>query len=345
MKRFVEITFNIVFWIISIWVILQIVGLSLEEVEIIVEEGQETVIEMEVNLSPYFYYGMSLKVLLFYFVVFYLIPKTKPLWRLFAVLLAILVLLFVIEILPLQLFYGELDMNYVISILGLYGFYTAVSVAYGLIRNQIKTEQTAQLLANEKLQTELKLLRSQINPHFLFNALNNLLAISEQSKNPAISSGITQLSELLRFLIYDAQTDYIPLSKEVEFIESFIALQQLRYASSKEVDVELNVIGVQENHQIAPALLIPFVENAFKHGVKYDTASFIHIFIEVKNDELSFTIENPKPKKTLTELDKKYSGVGLENVKKRLALRYQERYQLSIQHEEKTFKVYLKIKL
>lgn len=346
MRRNLEIFSNLFFWAISTWVIFQVIGLDWEEVEIILEDGREIITEQNTNLSGFFYYGLFLKILMFYLIVFYFVPKwtlSKRYGRFIAILAGMVLLFIFIELVPLWLMHGALDLDYFISALGLYGFYTAVAVAYGIIRNQLQTEQIAQKLANEKLQTELKLLRSQINPHFLFNALNNLLAISEASQNNAVSTGITQLSELLRFLIYDAQTDFVPLHKEIEFIESYMALQGLRYGEEEDIDIEWNAIGIQNNHLIAPALLIPFIENAFKHGVKYNVPSFIKISIEVVEGQLDFRIENSKHQIEKTEFDKKYSGIGLENVKKRLALMYKNKYNLDIQDLDKIFKVRLKI--
>nr|WP_255518902.1 MULTISPECIES: histidine kinase [unclassified Aquimarina] len=206
-------------------------------------------------------------------------------------------------------------------------------------------ETHQQALEKEKISAELQLMQSQINPHFMFNALNNLLAISERSENTETSSGITKLSDLLRFMIYDTQAEQVLLSKEIEFIENYIALQKLKYSTEDPFEISLITETNDEDPKIAPTLLIPFVENAFKHGLDIQTKSFIHIKLEFKDNLLHFEVKNSKHHLKKTEFEKKYSGIGLENVKKRLNLIYPNQYNLDIKEDEHIFYVLLKINL
>lgn len=346
MKRNLEIGINVAFWIISVWVIFQLMSFNFHEVDVRIIDGEEIVSEVVMDLSSLFYFGIVLKIILFYLIVFYLVPRLffQKKYVQFAGLLALGVLFFLVwELIALHIACGSIHPLYLSTTLIAIAFYSSVAVTYGIIRSQLRKDTIAQRTENEKLQTELKLLRSQINPHFLFNALNNLLAISEKAGSQEVSRGISELSDLLRFLIYDAQTTFIPLQKEIEFIESYIALHGLRYAKEDQIDVSLEVHGINPSHKIAPALLIPFVENAFKHGVRYHTASFVTINLQVENNRLIFEVKNSKHPDEKNEWDKKYSGVGLENVKKRLKLMYENEYDLDIEDRKNEFSVVLKL--
>ena len=348
MKRTVEIGINLAFWVISIWVILQLISFNFHEVDVRIIDGEEIVSEMVYDLSNWFYYGLVLKILLFYAIVFYLVPRffSRKRYLHFVAFLSLSIIVFLAwEFIPLHIFCGGIHPVYLSTALVATGFYTSVGATYGIIRKQIQKDSIQQQIQNKKLQSELKLLRSQINPHFLFNALNNLLALSEKVGSQQVSAGISELSDLLRFLIYDAQTPFIPLQKEIEFIESYIALHALRYAKEDDIDVSFEVHGVNNTHKIAPALLIPFVENAFKHGIQPDTASYIHINLEVERNELIFTVKNSNFQSPKSDWNKKYSGIGLVNVQKRLQLMYQDNYVLDIKEEKDTFTVLLKLEV
>ena len=348
MKKLAEILLNLIFWLVSFWVILRLVELDLEEVEIIIDNGQEVIQEITRNLSPLFYLGGVFKALLFYAVVFWLVPiyfSTQKLLRFVLYLCGAILFFLSVELLPLLVLDGRISTTYLLSTVGAHGFYLAVGLAYGIIRKQWKLDSERQQLTNERLRTELKLLRSQINPHFLFNALNNLLAISERSGTSVVSDGITKLSGLLRFLIYETQTDFIPLQKEIDFIEAYLALHALRYRKEDAVEVRFTVLGIKETHRIAPALLIPFVENAFKHGIKAEQPSFIHIRVEALEESLVFEVQNSTHEIENNEFTTQYAGVGLDNVRKRLKLIYPNRYNLTIDAETTVFNIVLRLEL
>jgi len=348
MNRVIEIAINIIFWVLSIGISTQIFSVNIVEVDIQVFNGHQIERETITDLSQWFYIGTIWKVLLFYLIVFFLIPRFfgSPQYLRFAsFLLSSMFLALSLEILPLYLLQEGVNASYFSTAVIMLGFYTSTAFTYGIIRNQIQKERYSQVITNKRLQTELKLLRSQINPHFLFNALNNLLSISERSGDSKVSAGITELSDMLRFLIYETQTDWTALKKEVEFLESYIALQTLRFAEEDDIEITFEVQGIESQHQIAPALLIPLVENAFKHGVRYNVPSFVQISLEIKDHHLTFDLQNSKHPPNTNEFDQQYVGIGLENVSKRLNLIYPKKHQFKINEQENTFVVHLQLQL
>lgn len=199
-----------------------------------------------------------------------------------------------------------------------------------------------QEIESEKTLAELKALKSQVNPHFLFNSLNSIYSLAR--KNSAlVPEKVIQLSDLMRYIIYESDVDFISLEKEVEMIKNYIALQNLR-TNGKE-KIKLDITGEINRKKIAPLIFLPFVENSFKHGLKggADTV-FVNIKIEVFGKTLSFEIENSKGK-SMEIIDSKYKGIGIENVKKRLELIYPNIHLLKISENENTFKVLLQLQL
>ncbi|WP_405414666.1 sensor histidine kinase [Maribacter sp. Asnod1-A12] len=194
---------------------------------------------------------------------------------------------------------------------------------------------------NEALQTELKLLKSQINPHFLFNALNNIYALS------AIDAGRTQksisyLSDMLRYVLYECEQEIVPLYKEIDYIENYIKLFSLK--SSKTYPINTSFSIEDQNVAIVPMLLIPFLENALKHSnIEKINGTFINLKISSTSDNVNFELENSKPDFKVVTDD--VGGIGIDNVKKRLAILYPNRHELSINETSKAFKVNLKLQL
>jgi two-component system LytT family sensor kinase len=205
-------------------------------------------------------------------------------------------------------------------------------------------EQMAQQLEKEKLEAELKLLKSQINPHFLFNTLNNLyaLTLSDSAKAPEM---VHKLSELMSYMLYDSNQAEVPLLKEVQHLQNYIALETMRY--TERLDVSLNLYDNLDDIDIAPLLILPFVENSFKHGVHNQLAqSWVRVDILLQENTLVVKVENSTgatPEATSTP--RPFSGIGLQNVKKRLALIYPGRHTLQIHAEAETFLVVMKIEL
>lgn len=199
-----------------------------------------------------------------------------------------------------------------------------------------------QELEKEKTTAELKALKSQLNPHFLFNSLNNIYSLARK-KSPLVPEKIVQLSDLMRHIIYESDVEFIPLEKEVEMIKNYIELQNLR---SVEPDrIELEIKGEIEGKKIAPLLFLPFVENSFKHGIKGGkNDSYVRIKIETTGQSLFFRAENNKGE-NVEIADAKYKGIGIENVKKRLELIYPGKHSLGISDDDEKFEVNLQIQM
>ena len=191
----------------------------------------------------------------------------------------------------------------------------------------------------EQLKTELALLRHQVSPHFFMNTLNNIHALVDINTEIA-KDAIIRLSTLMRYLLYDTAHGQTSLKKEVEFIESYITLMELRF--SKKVVISVEVPKDIPDIQIPPMLFISFLENAFKHGVSYQTASFVHFKLELKENSLECNIRNSK-NKNKDESNKAYSGIGLTNIRKSLELLFEKNYKLDIKETDKDFDVHLSV--
>jgi two-component system LytT family sensor kinase len=195
-----------------------------------------------------------------------------------------------------------------------------------------------------KSKAYLQFLRSQINPHFLFNALNTLYgtALIEGSKNTA--EGIQKLGDMMRFMLHENNLDFIPMEREIEYLKNYISLQKLRTMSSPDIMIEDNITEQQCNHQIAPMLLIPFVENAFKHGISLAEKSWIKIKIACDKEQINFEVHNSLHKEQSNDTESEHSGIGLKNVKERLSLLYPGKHQFVYGIEGNEFVARLTIK-
>jgi len=192
----------------------------------------------------------------------------------------------------------------------------------------------------EKLSAELSYLKAQINPHFLFNTLNSIYSLAIE-KSDKTAETVVKLSAMMRYVITDASAQYVSLEKELHYIQSYIELQQLRFGSSVPVLFTVNGNGI--GMKIAPLVLIPFVENAFKHGVNAEENSEIKILIYYTESELKMEVTNNKVKTNLREEEK--SGLGINNTKNRLMLLYPNKHELLIQENDIDFKVTLVVLL
>uniref|UniRef100_UPI003D7FB5BC sensor histidine kinase n=1 Tax=Pedobacter sp. TaxID=1411316 RepID=UPI003D7FB5BC len=184
-------------------------------------------------------------------------------------------------------------------------------------------ERVQRQLESEKKDMELQFLKSQLNPHFLFNSLNNIYSLAYQ-KSDKTADAVLKLSEIMRYMIYESNDSWVSLSKELDYVKSFIELQKLRFKDG--AAVELQVSGEIDDQPIIPLILIAFVENAFKHGVANDPTDPIRINLIANQKILHFSITNKKNNFNKDEV----GGVGLNNVERRLQLLYPERYRLNI---------------
>ena len=237
--------------------------------------------------------------------------------------------------------YGVFRNPFWVFNLVLYVFFLLVICSYFFAREWLRNEKQRRELIENQLYTELKYLKSQVNPHFLFNTLNNLFSIAQRNQDEETANGISKLAGLMRYMLYDSSVSKIGLEKELKNIQDFIALSKLRYPAD-EVIVELNTCGNIEHADIAPMLLLPFVENAFKHGIAIEETSTISISLDVQPEKIVFTCSNPLYESDRPQ-DETYSGTGLENVKRRLELLYPHKHVLALVDTDGVFRVQLEL--
>ena len=209
---------------------------------------------------------------------------------------------------------------------------------FELYESRVKLQE----VEKEKALYQLESLRAQINPHFLFNSLNSLYSLALK-QSPITPDTILKLSDVLRYVIYESNTENVELTKELEFISNYIELQKLRTHMAGVVSYKID--GVAANKKIVPLIFIVFIENAFKHGLKGDVANqYIRIVFNIYDDTVEFRSENNTGQGSHIS-GNDHIGLGLENVRKRLELVYKDRYQLDIESGSGNYSVYLKIKL
>jgi two-component system LytT family sensor kinase len=211
-----------------------------------------------------------------------------------------------------------------------------ISFAYFFLKQWAKSELI-------QLSTENKFLRSQVNPHFLFNTLNNLFSMAQAKGNDELADGISKLSGMMRYMLYDSNAESVLLGTEINYLEECITLNKLRYAE-EEVTVRFDYPSQTNGIYIAPMLFIPFVENAFKHGVAIGETTALTINIQLSGQTLSFTCENANHN-AIRKMAIEKSGIGLENVKRRLELLYPGKHQLQLTETDEKFSVNLQLNL
>lgn len=192
---------------------------------------------------------------------------------------------------------------------------------------------------------DLSFLRSQINPHFLFNILNTLYGTALQEDAERTSAGIQKLGDMMRFMLHENNQDRILLAREIEYLRNYIDLQLLRTATSPAITVECDINDALESTYIAPMLLIPFVENAFKHGISLNEKSWIKVSLYESDGKLYFDVHNSIHRKPESDPEQRHSGVGLDNVKQRLAMLYPDRHELVIRETTQEYFVHLTVQL
>lgn len=212
-----------------------------------------------------------------------------------------------------------------------------------VFKKSYEQERTAQETAREKLNAELNFLKGQIHPHFLFNTLNNLYSLTLQ-QSPVAPQIVLKLSELISYMLYDSQSPEVTLAQEIKHICNYVELEKLRYG--RRLDVSINVSGEVNTQRIAPLLLIPFVENAFKHGVSNETDTvWVTISIRIKTGWLNVLVENSCSANEVSHESKNFNqGIGLQNVMRRLHLLYPGSHQLELTRDEERFLADLKLR-
>jgi len=232
--------------------------------------------------------------------------------------------------------FSEQYVIYLISIVLPFFFLSWLArVVENLVINTVKKEQ----LEKQAVEAELYYLKSQINPHLLFNTLNNIHTLVYKQA-PTAPEAVMKLASLMRYMIYESNAASVPLTREIEYLQDYVSLQQLRYKQSPVVDLKIE--GETEACNIAPLLFIHLLENAYKHSPARLNAGDLKMSVEVEKDTLIFSVQNPVGKNTGHTLDEP-GGIGLPNVRKRLALLYPDQHTLEINNTGETFAVVLKI--
>jgi hypothetical protein len=216
-----------------------------------------------------------------------------------------------------------------------------ISGGIKIINQWFKSERRTEEIEKEKISTELALLRSQVNPHFLFNTLNNIYSLAV-SNSPDTATSVMKLSAIMRYVLDNAKSNFVPLNKEIQFLENYISLQRVRL--TEKAVINFNTTGNNTtDKQIAPLLLIAFVENAFKYGISTHLPSVIDIHLKVTGNQLRFAVANQKFQNNQVAPDN--TGMGINNTKRRLELMYHNRHSLLIENNGSTFLITLTLDL
>lgn len=282
---------------------------------------------------------------LFYFNAYFLYPRllTKKWWWLYLISLAALVAVsFQLKMLVIRLMDPGFELT---DIKARIIFFPPVAILFissifRLVVDRINQDKREKEIRAERLDSELKFLRSQISPHFLFNMLTNMVALA-RVKSDLLEPSLIKLSELLRYMLYQPGKEKISMEEEVGYLKSYIELQQLRFGDS--VEVQLDIENEAPDCEIEPMLLVPFVENAFKHGIGLIRQPYIAIQLKAVKGQLHFTVANNYNKQHFSKDNS--SGIGLVNVRNRLSLLYPGKHVLTIDDTGELYKVSLQITL
>ena len=298
--------------------------------------------------SAFYYLSFSnnlIRVALFYTNAFIFIPRLvykRKYWQYILVLLGTLMIMMACDRLFFKLYISDSGyhiLNYLVFNLPFFAFIIISSAAFRMIKDRVEENQRSKEKETENLKTELSLLRSQVSPHFMFNVLNNMVALTRK-KSELLEPSLIKLSGILRYMLYET-AEKVPLEKEKEYLQSYIDLQRQRFGNN--VIIKTCLGTSKENYEIEPMLLIPFVENAFKHGPGAAGAE-IQVDLKAENNILNFVVRNTYTDNSLQAKDETH-GIGLANVQRRLALLYRNKHSLLITKQNDWFIASLQIVL
>lgn len=284
--------------------------------------------------------NLAFYILVVYINLGYLIPKflSQKNFMTYCLLLLAMVAVFTpIKVLLLYITYDEVDPREFLIMNQQYIFLLLFMIAGGstvvkIISDWQKHQRDRKEMETQRMQSEIKFLKSQINPHFLFNTLNSLYALTlkKSDKAPEI---VIKLSEMMRYMLYECNERRVPLQKEVNYIQNYLDMEKLRQAGNP--DIKFSVEGQISDQIIAPLIFIPFLENSFKHGLNHQLGDgYVHVKMKVLDNKLLLRILNSKPNHKPLPSEKPSGGIGLANVQRRLNLLYPNQYRLDIQDSE-----------
>ncbi len=337
----VRISLHIIFWLVYLFISAVTVKRFYEE---------ESLFELIFRFSI----TLPIDILATYFTVYYLMPRFlyKKKYMHFAIIFIASAGAFIL-VQRLMLWYITLPyllkstpsspfflMNWFYSFTNIY-IIVLVVAGVKLVQRNVREEKNIQELNEKKTEAELKFLKAQVHPHFLFNTLNNLYALT-LDQSPKASEVVLKLSELMNYMLYECNEETILISKEIKLLENYLSLERIRYEDT--LDIDFQVIGETAGKKVAPMMLLPFVENAFKHGVsKLSGNAHVVISLSLDGNKLEFRSKNTKPANVKPDLAGYSEGIGLKNVQRRLELLYPQKHEIRFDYSEKEFNVWLTI--
>ena len=328
------------FWVFTAWLIVNSFSIQGQEIEII--NGVETIkTTRDFNLIYQILICVGISFCISYLNLLNIRSLTQDNSKIKTFLLSGILLFvgFMIYLFCVRLFFAHALLLPMQLTLGIFLFYFAISTAYGIIMVWFQVEQRQKDLELSAKRAELHLLRNQLQPHFLFNALNNLLSMVDQKRSPQLTTSIEKLSQLLRYVIEESKVEKTSIQNEIQFIQNYIDLQSLRFEEN-ELTIQCNILGYNKTQLVEPGLFIPFVENAIKYGTEPEVNSTIDIRFDLSDpNSILFTIKNKHPG---VNTNKTSTGTGILAIRERLQLVYPSKHKLEIIQNEQ-YTVNLKI--
>ncbi len=335
-----KVLFNLILW--GLWI-----GLPLLSPVHQTHENDHPHPHANPEFSEHIWLELSTVVPLFYIITLVLIPhvfKRFGVFVFFASLFGIVALFFGIQLvyhayfLPFDQHKGFFDPQ---------GFFplvmiTGIASTYGLLLELVNFEAQKEERSNEQMKSELSFLRSQISPHFIFNILNSIVYLIRTKADKQAEDVTIRLSSLMRYMLYDSDQSMVSLDRELEYLRNYVDLQRMRFEG--DVVIHFEVQGTVRGCSIEPMLLIPFVENAVKHGVAFVQDPYIQVNFTIEHGQLNFQVKNKKGKMK-DDVKDESSGIGLKNVLRRLALLYPNQHTLQIHETDEVFEVDLQMTL
>ena len=342
MRKYLEATIHVFIWGVAYFLILNYVN---------------TISDFRNGKGPFWLavlFGMFMNQIIFYSTAFFIVPRFLRLKKISLLIITLISVFAFINLIESFIDYywlvgffsseSESYLSYLRYNVVSSFFILLLGLSYALIKSWFKSEKLKRILYEEKLTTEMAFLKAQINPHFLFNVLNSFYAKALKNNVPELADGIAKLAELMRYMVYETNEDKVGLEKEIHHLKKFIQVYQLRIASDDDVIINFEIKGAVENVKICPMILIPFVENAIKHGIDPKTKSIIDISLKVEQKKLFFKVTNAIHQ-SFHGLVGEPSGFGLDNLKKRLAILYPNTYTLETKEENGYFISFLILQL
>lgn len=296
--------------------------------------------------------GISFYMVIVYFNILYLVPRflNKEQIIIYLVYLTLAALLLTpLKIFLMYLVHNDYDniplyftQNQKLIFLSTF-FIGLASTLFQIVNDWSKHQRKMNLLRSQSIETELRFLKSQINPHFLFNTLNSLYALTLKKSDDAPEI-VLKLSEMMRYMLYECNEKMVPLSKELKSLQNYLELEKLRHLN--DAVITFNIDGVITDQKIAPLMFMTFMENSFKHGLSNQLEGhYVKININIRKEHILFEIENSNAPKTVSYSKNKNKGIGLKNIKRRLTILYPKKHRLSIENTQEKYAVRLELDL